>query len=225
MQMHEEETAQVFPREFDQWIGIVVLGALLAAIVGIPALWFYARSDYVERSRMAPEQPVQFSHRHHVAEVGLDCRYCHSGADRGATAGVPSTAVCVTCHSQIYADSPMLKPIRDSYKTGVAMKWKRVNRVPDYVYFNHSIHVTKGVSCVSCHGRVDQMALVQQAQPLTMGWCLDCHRNPGPNLKPLDKVYDMGYQGKADRVQQEQWIRERHIRSADHLSECNVCHR
>jgi hypothetical protein len=216
--------AQVFPRVFDQMVAMAALGALLLVGVGGPLLWEFAGSDYVESRDLTLEQPVQFSHRHHVAEIGLDCRYCHNGVDKSSFAGIPATNVCMTCHSQLFTDSKMLEPVRRSYSTNTPIHWQRVHHLPDYVYFNHGIHVSKGVSCVSCHGRVDQMALVRQVKPLTMGWCLDCHRNPGPNLRPEDRVYDLGWQRPKDPELDKRLLEEYHIRPKG-LTECSVCHR
>lgn len=209
---------QIFPQWVDQWLGVIVLGFLLGLLVGVPAVWTYAHSDYVERSRLAPEQPIQFSHRHHVVEVGLDCRYCHSTVESGASAGMPSSSVCMTCHSQLYADNDVFEPLRQSYAEGKPLHWQRVYRLPDYAYFNHSIHVTKGVSCVECHGRVDQMALVQLNQPLTMEWCLNCHKNPDPHLRPQDKVFDLASQ-PVPGLKEHYQIRDKG------LTDCSVCHR
>lgn len=204
----------------DQWLGVIVLGLLLGGLVGIPALWIYAHSDYVERSRLALEQPIQFSHRHHVAEVGLDCRYCHSTVETGAGAGMPASSVCLTCHSQLYAGNDLFAPLRESYQSGQPLRWQRVYRLPDYVYFNHSIHVTKGVSCVECHGRVDQMALVQLNQALTMEWCLNCHEDPGSHLRPQNKIFDPGWHAVNDPQLKEHYqIREQG------LTDCSICHR
>ena len=209
---------QIFPPWVDQWLGVIVLSLLLGLLLGVPALWTYAHSDYVERSRLAPEQPIGFSHRHHVAEVGLDCRYCHATVETGASAGMPASSVCLTCHSQLYADSDMLEPLRQSYRDGQPLRWQRVYRVPDYVYFNHSIHVSKGVSCVECHGRVDQMALVQLQQPLTMEWCLNCHKDPGSHLRSQEKIFDLSSPRQAG-LQEHYQIRKQG------LTDCSVCHR
>ncbi|MBS2037994.1 cytochrome c3 family protein [bacterium] len=184
-------STQLFPAWVDEWLGGVVLAVLLGFIVGLPALWTYAHSDYVERTGLAPEQPIQFSHRHHVAEVGLDCRYCHSTVETGASAGMPASSVCLTCHSQLYADNDIFAPLRLSYSTGQPLRWRRVYRLPDYVYFNHSIHLAKGVGCVECHGRVGQVALVQLNQPLTMDFCLDCHKQPGSRLRSQEHLFQM----------------------------------
>jgi hypothetical protein len=168
-------------------------------------------------------QPVQFDHRHHVVDDGIDCRYCHTSADRGPSAGIPSTALCMNCHSQIWNKSTRLEPVRASYFTGQPIAWERVHRLPDFVYFNHAIHVNKGVGCETCHGRVDQMPAIQQVAPLTMGWCLDCHRNPGPNLRPLDQITTMGWKPEGDPAALAQELMKRldvHSRTS-----CSTCHR
>lgn len=218
--MMTRQSAQIFSPLLDQWLGVTVLGLILALLVGVPALWIYAHSDYVEGSRMAPEQPIQFSHRHHVAEVGLDCRYCHGTVEHAASAGVPATTVCLTCHSQLYVGNDLFKPLHSEEP----LHWRRVYRVPDYVYFNHSIHVAKGVSCVSCHGRVDQMALVQLQQPLTMEFCLNCHNNPGPHLRPQSKVYDLAWERPYDPKLDQEMLDHYQIRRQG-LTDCSVCHR
>ena len=215
---------QLFPPIFDQLIAIGALAALVALGVGGPLLWELAGSDYVESRDLTLEQPVQFSHRHHVAEIGLDCRYCHNSVENSSFAGIPATNVCMTCHSQLFTDSKILEPIRESYAQNKPIHWQRVHHLPDYVYFNHGIHIHKGVSCVSCHGRVDQMALVRQVKPLTMEWCLDCHRDPGPNLRPADKVFDLGWPRPKDPALDAKLMQDYHIRQTG-LTNCSVCHR
>jgi hypothetical protein len=143
-----------------------------------------------------PEQPVPYSHARHAGELGMDCRYCHNAVERSAKAAVPPAATCMNCHSQVLTDDPRLLPVRQAYAENTPLRWIRVHDLPDYVYFNHSAHVTRGVGCESCHGRVDTMVKVSQESPLTMGWCLDCHRNPEPNLRDPANVTVMGYQPK-----------------------------
>ncbi len=168
-------------------------------------------------------QPVQFDHRHHIADDGIDCRYCHTSVDRGPSAGLPSTALCMNCHAQIWNKSPRLEPVRESYFTGQPIPWMRVHRLPDFVYFNHAIHVTKGVGCETCHGRVDQMPAIEQVAPLTMGWCIDCHRNPAPNLRPLDQVTTMGWTPVGDPAALAQELMKRH--DVHSRVSCTTCHR
>lgn len=203
----------------------IILGGFLSV-----ALTFYVgaeltRNHWGTGQEKTIHQPVPFSHRHHVAELGIDCRYCHAPAEWSASAGIPATHTCMSCHSQIWADSPMLEPVRASYATGEPIKWNRVHNVPDFVYFNHSIHVNKGVGCETCHGRVDQMPLVYQAESLHMQWCLECHRNPEEFIRPLEHIYTFGYEpDEPQEVMGARLIAEYGIEK-DYLTNCNVCHR
>jgi hypothetical protein len=157
----------------------VVLGLIVLTAAGsLILLMLYVRTPYVDRERVPLTQPVEFDHRHHVRDDGIACLYCHPGAEREARAGLPPTDVCMGCHSQIWNDSPLLAPVRASYVERTPIAWNRVNSVPDFVYFHHGVHTSAGIDCRACHGRVEAMARVQRAAPLTMGWCLDCHRNP-----------------------------------------------
>jgi hypothetical protein len=168
-------------------IAILFAGGLLFSV----ALTLYTTSPMNTAVGYMPTQPIPYSHKLHVGELGLDCRYCHTGVETGAKANIPPTQTCMNCHNTIFTESHLLEPLRDSYKSGKAVEWIRVHDLPDFVFFNHSIHVNKGIGCVSCHGRVDKMETVYQAKPLNMGWCLDCHRNPTPNIRPLNKVTDL----------------------------------
>src|SRR5713101_7515610 len=152
------------------------------------------RSPYVTYAGVRKPQPVPFSHQHHVAGLGIDCRYCHTSVETSSFAGIPPTKTCMNCHSQIWTNAQLLEPVRASYRSGESLQWTRVNQLPDFVNFNHSIHVTKGVGCNTCHGPVDQMPLMYQAESLQMEWCLGCHRDPGKNLRPRDQVFNMRYQ-------------------------------
>ena len=175
---------------------------------------------------MARVQPVQFSHQHHVGAMGLDCRYCHTSVERAAYANVPPTKTCMNCHSQIWNQSPELEPVRESWRTGQSIEWVKVYDLPDYVYFNHSIHIAKGVGCETCHGRIDKMPLVSQHPNLQMSWCLDCHRAPEKHLRPRDQVFTMGYVPAG--IQEEIGERlkaEYHIRPTFELTDCTTCHR
>jgi hypothetical protein len=196
------------------WLAIA---AIAGALVIVPvALIAWARSPYATGANEVLDQPVKFDHRHHVRDNGIDCLYCHSGADRSRYAGVPATSVCMGCHDQIWTDSPELAPVRRSAFEGAPIAWARVSRLPDFVFFDHSSHVNKGVGCVSCHGRVDRMAQVYAAAPFTMRWCLDCHRDPEPRLRPRDEVTNMEWvpgAGAAD-------VEDVHPRT-----DCSGCHR
>ncbi len=185
--------AALFPRWTNSVSRVTALALLATPALAIGGLMLWVRSPFVTGQDIPIEQPVQFDHRHHVADEGIDCRYCHTTVETAASAGLPPLSTCMGCHAQIWNQSPKLDPVRSAYFSGEPLKWSRVHNLPDYVYFNHSIHVGKGVGCESCHGRVDQMAAVRQAQPLTMQWCLSCHRDPTPQLRPLDAITRMGW--------------------------------
>jgi hypothetical protein len=169
-------------------------------------------------------QPIPFSHKHHVRGLGLDCRYCHATVETSSEAGYPPTRTCMTCHSQIWTHAPILLPLRRSLATGTPIRWNRVAAVPDYVYFRHDIHIAKGVGCVTCHGRVDLMPLTYRAVAFQMSFCVSCHRNPGPRLRPEDRVFDLAWQPPSDPAYGKSLIRHYGI-DAGRLTECYVCHR
>lgn len=174
---------------------------------------------------VAREQPVQFTHEHHVAGLGIDCRYCHTSVEKSSFAGIPPTETCMSCHSQIWTNAAILAPIRESFKSGIPLKWTRVHDLPDFVYFNHSIHVAKGIGCESCHGRVDQMPLMWQQSPLQMEWCLNCHRNPEKMIRPRDQIVTMGYEPAEDQaVLGPKLVQEYHV-NVKQLTNCSICHR
>jgi cytochrome c7-like protein len=184
------------------------------------------RSDYATQVHMARVQPVQFSHEHHVSGLGLDCRYCHTSVEESSFAGLPPTQTCMNCHSQIWSNSPYLEPVRESWKTGKPIVWTRVHNLADFVYFNHSIHVNKGVGCVTCHGRVDRMPLMWQEHSLLMEWCIECHRQPEQFLRPREDVFRMDWQPPSDQLALgRQLIKEYRIRSPAILTSCDTCHR
>ncbi len=213
---------------FSRWANPAFRGGLVAAaavLVLTPVLLMAAaREPPVTGQGMVIEQPVEFDHRHHCRDDGIDCRYCHDGAQRSSYAGVPPTSRCMGCHAQVWPRAAMLEPVRRSAESGVPIHWQRVHRLPDYVYFDHAAHTTRGVGCASCHGRVDLMAKVYQAEPLTMGWCLDCHRHPQDSLRPLERIADMEWAPSPQRQQQlgaelaERW----HIAPP---TDCSGCHR
>lgn len=209
----------------------LVLRAALAlaalAIVGFGVVSYgYVRSPYVTGEDLVHEQPVPFSHRHHVEGVGLDCRYCHTSVEDSSFAGIPPTEICMNCHTQIWSESPMLEPVRASYANGTPLQWTRVHDLPEFVFFNHSIHVAKGIGCATCHGRVDTMALTRQTEPLYMLWCLDCHRDPAKFLRPRDQVFNMNYQPPEDqRSLGARLLDQYDIRPTRGLTDCVTCHR
>jgi cytochrome c7-like protein len=202
----------------------ISLFVLAAGAVGtLGGLMVYVRTPYARGMQDPIEQPLQFDHRHHTRDEGIDCRYCHNTVDRSPHASIPPTQLCLNCHSQVWNKSPLLEPVRQSFFENKPLTWRRVYRVPDFVYFNHSIHVNKGVGCVSCHGRVDQMAAVEKATTLAMGWCLDCHRNPEKNLRPLEEITNMTWQPEGDPEVAGRMLAEKydvHTRTS-----CTTCHR
>ena len=214
---------QVFHRSTNTIAKVSIFGAVF--FIALFA-WIFStllRSSYATGQGIVLKQPIPFSHDHHVAGLGIDCRYCHSSVEVSASAGMPPTETCMNCHRQIWTNADMLAPVRSSFATGTPIQWQRVHDLPDFVYFNHSAHVQRGVSCVECHGRVDKMEVVYQAQPLSMGWCLDCHRNPEPSLRPVDQVTNMSWQPEGDRAEL-----GRKLRAALNLNpsqDCSTCHR
>jgi cytochrome c7-like protein len=180
--------------------------------------------DYNNQERFAPEQPVPFSHKHHVSGLGLDCRYCHTMVEKSSNAGMPSTAICMTCHSQIWTNAAMLAPDRRSLAENVPIRWTRVYQLPDYVFFDHSIHVAKGVGCTECHGPIGDMPLTWKAQDLYMSWCLSCHRDPAPHLRPEEAVFNVHWHRTATTPSPQTLLAQYHIQT-EKLSDCGVCHR
>ena len=214
---------QIFPKSANAWSK-----ASIFAVLGIVASlgWTIAvlqRSDFVTAANTFVDQPVQFSHQHHVGGIGIDCRYCHNSVEVAATASIPPTKTCINRHSQIWSTSPYLEPVRASFRDDKPLQWTRVHDLPDFVYFNHSIHVKKGVGCETCHGRVDNMPLMRQQSSLQMEWCLDCHRNPAQYVRPRSEVFTMGYMPAVAQAELgPQLVAEYKINS---LTNCSVCHR
>ena len=187
--------AQVFDRSSNALIrASLVLTGLIVIITGV-TLNELQRSPWVTRQGQRPDQPVPFSHKHHVEGLGLQCQYCHTSVEKSFYAGIPPTKTCINCHSQIWTNAQLLEPVRQSWATGQSIPWIRVHDLPDYVYFNHSVHVNKGLGCSSCHGRVDEMPLMYMENTLQMEWCLNCHRNPVKNLRPTSEIYNMAWAG------------------------------
>jgi len=202
-------------------VAVLLLGVALAAAA--PALM---RSDYVTGANTNIEQPVQFSHAHHVGGMGVDCRYCHTSVETSSFANIPPTKTCMNCHSQIWVTSPFLEPVRASWRTGESLKWVRVHNLPDFVYFNHSIRIKKGVGCETCHGRLDLMPGIHQVNTLQMEWCLGCHRRPEAYVRPREAVYAMGYRPPVSQAELgARLVKEYKIDSARRLTSCSTCHR
>jgi Cytochrome c7 and related cytochrome c len=218
--------AQIFHRSTNTISKVSIFGAIF--IIGA-LLWLMAaltRSSYTTQAYVARQQPVQFSHKHHVSDDGIDCRYCHTSVETSSFAGIPPTKTCMNCHSQIFANSPYLEPVRESWRTGRPILWTRVHDLPDFAYFDHSIHVHKGVGCSTCHGRVDLMPLTWQVVSLQMEWCLDCHRHPERFVRPRDQIYNMAWEPPARQIEAgRKLVEEYHIQSPSVLTSCDTCHR
>ena len=214
---------QLFPRSANPLsrASVVVLLALLAGLVWIGAE--LSSSGYSTGEGIILKQPVPFSHDHHFAGLGIDCRYCHTSVEVAASAGIPPIATCMNCHKEIWTNAELLEPIRAAYRTGVPVQWQRVHDLPDFVYFNHSVHVAKGIGCETCHGRVDQMPLMLQESPLTMAWCLECHRDPAKFIRPREEVFTFGWEPPVPQSELgPRLVEEYDVQS---LTNCSACHR
>ena len=216
--------AQIFPQSANTLSKVSII-VTLVTVAGLGGMVFElgADSSYATNQGIARTQPIPFSHTHHVGSMGIDCRYCHNTVETSAYANIPPTKTCMNCHSQIWVNSPTLEPVRASYRTDQSIPWVKVHDLPDFVYFNHSIHVKKGVGCETCHGRVDQMALMSQKNNLEMRWCLDCHRHPEQYVRPRKYVTTMGYVPDGDQEEiGNKLVQEYHIQK---LETCYTCHR
>jgi hypothetical protein len=220
---------QIFHRSTNTVAKVSIFGGIF--FLGAFA-WIYStllRSSYVTGQNVIVDQPVPFSHQHHAAELGLDCRYCHTSVEKSSFAGLPPTATCMNCHRQIWTNAQLLAPVRDSYATGTPLRWARVHDLPDYAYFNHKIHIAKGVGCATCHGQVDKMPLMFQHASLQMEWCIDCHRDPSRYIRPREEVFNMEWQPPADpeaaRRQGIRLVKEYKILPPANLTSCSTCHR
>jgi Cytochrome c7 and related cytochrome c len=217
---------QIFPRAMNLVSRSAILGGLLGTIFLFWASLMFLRSSYGTDAGVVRAQPVPFSHEHHVGVLGIDCRYCHTTVEESSAAGLPPTKTCMNCHSQMWVGSRMLEPVRESYRTDQPLTWHRVYNLPGFVYFDHSIHVHKGIGCSSCHGRIDEMPLTYQEPSLLMEWCLDCHRHPERNVRPRAEVFNIRYRQPADQLKLgKQLVSEYAIKPALEITNCTVCHR
>jgi hypothetical protein len=230
---------QIFPRSSNA-IARASLVLVVLAVGGLSwVLLQLERTPYITNAGIRKDQPVPFSHQHHVSGLGIDCRYCHTSVETSSFAGIPPTKTCMNCHSQIWTNAAYLEPVRESYRTGRSLEWTRVNQLPDYVYFNHSIHIKKGVGCNTCHGPVDQMPLMYQFASLQMEFCLDCHRNTEKYIRPREQVFNMRYEqpsaeapvkvagiSYSDQETLGNALKEKYkVRSVKDVTSCNTCHR
>jgi cytochrome c7-like protein len=218
--------AQLFSPRANVHSRVIIIGfVLLLCGAGwtTSAIFWSPYTTYVD---IPLTQPVPFSHQHHVAGLGIDCRYCHTSVEKAAFAGLPSTDTCMSCHSQLWTDAPLLAPVRESLATKTPLKWNRVHDLPDFTYFDHSIHVAKGVGCSTCHGTVDQMPLTWKTQTLYMKWCLDCHRQPQNFVRPREDIFNASWRPAQNQPNQgAQLVRQYHIDTSGRLTNCSVCHR
>jgi hypothetical protein len=213
---------QLFSSRFGFFLRLGLIAALGLAIIAVFA-WRGVMAGPAAVNEPL-EQPVPFSHKHHVGDDGIDCRYCHSSVESSAFAGIPPLSTCMTCHSQLYTDQPALAPVVNAFERNMPLHWQRVHHLPDFVYFNHSIHIAKGVGCASCHGEIDRMALTSKAKSLTMGFCLDCHRDPGPRLRPESEIFNTSWQRDATTPSPGDLMRHYHV-GGRRLDDCSICHR
>jgi len=218
--------AQLFHRGANN---VAKASLVIAIALGGVAFFVYtqiARSSYLTNQFLERQQPVQFSHKHHVGDDGIDCRYCHTSVETSYSAGIPPTQTCMNCHNQLWSDSPYLEPVRASYRDNKPIEWERVHDLPEFAYFNHSIHIAKGVGCSTCHGQIDAMPAVYQASSLQMEWCLSCHRNPEAFIRPKSEIYNMEWDGNDLSAEQRLSLKADYkIRSTQMLTSCSTCHR
>lgn len=217
--------AQVFHKSANNIAKASIALAVILAGVSFYVVTQLARSTYLTGIYLEKQQPVQFSHKHHVGDDGIDCRYCHTTVETSASAGMPPTQTCMNCHSQIWADSPYLEIVRASYRENKPIEWERVHDLPDYVYFNHSIHVNKGIGCSSCHGDIANMPAVYQVNTLQMEWCLSCHRNPEEFVRPKSEIYNTSWVNNLTQEEKKKLVEEYKIRPKEMLTSCSTCHR
>lgn len=217
--------AAIFGARANLVTSLTLFGLAGAGVCVVLLIWFVPTISYSTGVGFIPPQPVPFSHKHHVSGLGIDCRYCHTAVETSSNAGMPPTETCMTCHSQLWTSAPMLAPVRESLALNKNIRWAAVNVLPDYVYFDHSIHIAKGVGCSECHGPIGEMPLTWKAKTLYMSFCLDCHRDPAPRLRPVADVFDPDWHRTAATPSGDELMRHYQIRSAKQLTDCSVCHR
>lgn len=218
--------SQIFPKSANAAVRTSLFAGLTLALFLGWVVFTLMRSSWVTKQNEFVEQPIQFSHAHHVGGVGLDCRYCHTSVEKSSFAGIPPTKTCINCHSQIWANAPVLEPVRASFRDDKPLNWIRVNDLPDFVYFNHQIHVKQGVGCATCHGPVDKMPLMYQATTLQMEWCLACHRAPEKFLRPRSEVFNMAYKAPENQLELGLALKKEYkVAGIEHMTSCSVCHR
>lgn len=214
---------QIFHPSMNTVSRLTIFGAVAFVAAGGAIGYNVVRSPYITKTGVALEQPVPFSHKHHAGDIGIDCRYCHTSVETSAVAGIPPTKTCLNCHSQLWSDAPLLEPVRESFRTGTPLKWSRVHDLPDFAYFDHSIHLHKGIGCSTCHGKVDDMPLMWREATLQMQWCLDCHRDPARFVRPRHQLFNMHWKPEDDpNFNAVALMKEYHVKSK---TNCSICHR
>jgi hypothetical protein len=215
--------AQLFPPSSNAIAKILITGVVLLAATTVSVAYMIDRGPWITGVQVAPEQPIPFSHKHHVKDDGIDCRYCHTSVENSAFAGIPPTETCMSCHSQIWNNASVTQPIRDSWASGKSIEWTRVHDLPDYVYFNHSIHLNKGIGCSTCHGQINEMPLTYKVNTLNMNWCVNCHRQPATYIRPRSEVFNINYRYPANQAELgPKLVAEYKVHS---LTDCVTCHR
>lgn len=217
--------AQLFPKSANKLAPASIVALLLVAGGAVGSLLALDYAGFNQRRGETVEQQVPFSHEHHVSGLGIDCRYCHTAVEKSASAGIPPTSTCYNCHKLVWNEAPMLEPVRSSYRTGKPLEWTKVHDLPDFTYFNHSIHVAKGIGCATCHGPVDQMRLMRVAQPMQMRWCLECHRNPEKFIRPKEEVFNMTWKAKDQETLGRELVKKYDVRPPAQITSCGTCHR
>ena len=214
---------QIFHRSANSISRVSIIGGVLLAGAVLALAYTRDRGSYITDVHVVKAQPVPFSHKHHVLDDGIDCRYCHTSVETSASAGIPATEICMSCHSQIWTNAQILEPVRASYRSGTSLEWTRVHDLPDFVYFNHSIHVNKGIGCSTCHGHVEQMPLMYKENTLYMNWCVNCHRQPEKYIRPRSEVFNMAYEAPSNQAELgKKLVAEYHVQK---LTDCATCHR
>jgi hypothetical protein len=216
---------QIFRPRADSIARLLLVAIVVAPLGAIGIAYLVHTTAWETRVDVVVNQPVPFSHEHHVGEEGIDCRYCHTSVETAAFAGLPPTHICMTCHSQLWTNAAMLAPVRESLATGTPIHWQRVNWLPDFVFFDHSVHVNNGIGCTTCHGDVAKMPLTRQARPLTMRWCISCHQDPAPHLRPPDKIFATNWKPPANQAEEGKKLMRFYQIHKKHLTDCSVCHR
>ncbi len=214
--------AQIFSKKIDKLLPVILVCKIVLVLGAVGFIWYYFSPQYTDVG-YRPKQPIHYSHKLHAGDLGIDCRYCHTGVESQRNAGIPPIQVCMNCHSMIGKESAALAPLREAWETGKPVQWVRVNDLPDYSYFNHSMHIRANVGCESCHGNISEMEVVKRAEPLSMGWCLDCHRDPAKHIRPANMITKFNWKATEESIQAAQkFMKEKGIRPSE---DCSTCHR